>query len=512
MAQKPIDMDIIKQVLQLHGNNIPIREISRRTGISRNSIKKYLKINTEFSGSDIAVSDTSYSSENHLLHQKRSEELEAYLNAHLKELSRPGVTRGVLWEEYLQQFPNGYGYSQFCHHIACKLELKDVSMHLEYTAGDVIMVDFAGKKLSYTDTSTGEVIPTEVFVAVLPHSGLIFCRAVASQRTEDFCQCINEMLRYFGGAPATILCDNLKTAVVKSSRYEPVFTELCYHLSNHYQTSFSATRPYSPKDKAMVEGAVKIAYRNIYAPLRNDVYHSITDLNRAISNQLELLNLKPYKKTHKNRRDYFLEGESQKLLPLPPLPYELKKVVMLTVQRNYHVQLSETRRYYSVPFQYVGKKVKVLYNQHEVEVYCDSTRIAFHTQKLKYEIYNTDKSHMPPNHQHMHKINGWSRHDLLAQAEKLGAPVHKAADLILSSNSYMEQNYKSCFGLLTLAKKYGKQRLQMACERALTGTRVNYTMVKNILEKGLDKQTTLFSETKSCIPPHGNIRGKDNYK
>ena len=105
------------------------------------------------------------------------------------------------------------------------------------------------------------------------------------------------MLLFFGGVPATILCDNLKTAVTAPSRYEPVFTELCELLSTHYSTTFSATRPYRPKDKAMVEKSVNIVYNHTYGPLRNHVFTSMASLNEAMSGMLKLLNDKPYKKT-----------------------------------------------------------------------------------------------------------------------------------------------------------------------------------------------------------------------
>lgn len=508
MAQKQISMDILKQAFQLYLQSIPIREISRRTGASRNSIKKYLKL---MQGQPLSDYELVYSSGPTLL-QKRLDELESYFRKHLSELSRTGVTRQLLWQEYIGLYPDGYGYSQFCYHLANTLELKNVSMHFEYVPADMIMIDFAGTKISYTDRYTGELIPCEVFVAILPHSGLIFCKAVASQRTEDFCTCINDMLRYYGGVTSTILCDNLKTAVIKSSKYEPVFTELCNQLSNHYSTTFSATRPYCPKDKAMVEGAVKIVYQSIYALLRDEVYHNMADLNTAIATQLSVLNNKPYKKTLKSRQDYFKATEKEKLMALPSRPYELKKVAELTVQRNYHVQLSENRMYYSVPYIYVGKKVKVLYNNQSVEVYYDQKRIAFHTRKQHQKVYTTEKEHMPPNHQKMQQIKGWNEEDLLAQAKKLGEPVLKAAELILSSNSYKEQNYKSCFGLLMLAKKYDGERLKAACRRALVGTRVNYTMIKNILDKGLDRQEDLFSQYNSSIPVHDNIRGEQYYQ
>lgn len=517
MAQKPIRMEQLKQILQLHNQGISIREIARRTGVSRNSVKKYIQPFDErnlcITSDTITLAEIAYPNNEELIHQKlRLEQLQDYIKINLSELNKTGVTRGVLWKEYLQLYPDGYGYSQFCYHLASSLKQKDVAMHLEYEPGDLMMIDFAGKKLHYTDMETGEVIPCEVFVAILPFSGLIFCLAVASQKTADFVICINAMLLYFTGTSRTILGDNMRTIVTRVDRYEPEFTEICYQLSEHYQTTFSATRPYSPRDKAMVEGAVKIGYTHIYAPLRNQVFSSITALNKSIREQLDLLNHKDYKKSGCSRFDYFDREEKSLLQPLPPHRFSFKRVAILTVQRNYHVQLSETKKYYSVPYQYTGKKVKVLYDDKTVEIYDQAERIAFHTHRFYKEVYHTALEHMPPHHQKMKEIKGWTKEDLLRQARRLGEPVVKAAELILTSNSYEVQNYKSCHGMLMLAKKYSTERLRNACSRALLGTRVNYTMIKNILKNGLDKQASLFDNPVSSIPQHENIRGKEHYQ
>jgi hypothetical protein len=385
-------------------------------------------------------------------------------------------------------------------------------MHLEYQSGDVMMIDFAGKKQHYVDSSSGEQIDCQVFVAVLPFSGLIFCQAVHSQQTADFTTCINTMLRYYGGVPATILCDNLKTAVTRPSRYEPVFTDICNQLSEHYQTTFSATRPYSPRDKAMVERAVSIVYAHVYAPLRNHSFGSLQALNDAMQEQLLLLNNKPYKNTAYSRWYFFEQRERSVLKSLPTEPFAPKKVVVLTVQRNYHVQLREDFLYYSVPYQFVGKKVKVLYDSRVVEVYYENSRIALHIRKPHGKAYTTLADHMPPHHQRMQQIKGWNKEDLLAQAHRIGSAALQAATLMLENSIYIEQNYKACFGMLMLQKKYGSQRLEAACARALMGTRINYTMIKNILERGLDKQLPLNYESPTVIPSHDNIRGKDHYQ
>jgi transposase len=382
MAQKPITMEQLKQILQLKNDGIGIREIARRTGISRNSVRKYL---SQLDGDTDRLSDKELAGKAYNVQLESNTQRKLQLFDHFKyaesELGKTGVTRLLLWNEYLQKHPDGYAYSQYCDQFKQYLKHKDVSMHLEYNPADIMMIDFAGKKQYYVDTSTGERMECEVFVAILPFSGLIFCEAVPSQKSHDFAACINAMLRFFAGVPATILCDNLKTAVTRPDRYEPGFTDLCYQLSEHYQTTFSATRPYSPKDKAMVEQAVRIVYAHVYAPLRNQEFTSLKALNNAMHQQLLLLNNKPYKNTVYSRLYFYEQQERSLLKPLPPELFAPKKVTILTVQRNYHVQLREDCLYYSVPYQFVGKKVKVLYDSRVVEVYYDHSRIALHYEK-----------------------------------------------------------------------------------------------------------------------------------
>jgi transposase len=516
MAQKPIVMEQLKQLLQLKNDGIGIREMTRRLGISRNSVRKYLALLHKSEGpqheplTNKALADTAYGSDNMVHDAQRMKELISHFQSASIEVGKRNVTRQLLWKEYLEQHADGYGYSQYCYHLSDYLKNRDLSMHLEYVAGDMIMVDFAGRKQHYVDLSTGERVSCQVFISILPFSGLIFCLAVHSQQTSDYITCINEMLRYYRGAPATILCDNLKTAVIRVSRFEPGFTDMCNQLNEHYMTTFSATRPYSPRDKAMVEKAVNIMYNHIYAPLRHQEFASLQALNTAMHAQLELLNNKPYKNTVYSRWYFYEQQERSLLKPLPTEPFAPKKVVVLTVQRNYHVQLSEDHRYYSVPYQYVGKKVKVLYDSRVVEVYMDYERIALHVRKNHNKAYTTLTEHMPPNHQRMKEIKGWNRDDLLAQAARIGSAAHQAASLMLDNSIYIEQNYKACFGMLMLQKKYSTQRLEAACGRALQGSRVNYTMIKNILERGLDKQLPLVDDLP--IPAHDNIRGKDHYQ
>jgi len=265
MAQKPIAMEQIKQVLQLKNDGISIREISRRVGISRNSVRSYLaRLQSAQITSDSELAAVAYNSDLMALEAERLYHVTAHFKTTGSDLTKTGVTRQLLWREYLTEHPDGYSYSRYCYHLNEYLKNKDLSMHLEYEAGDMIMIDFAGKKLHYIDITTGERIECQVFIAILPFSGRIYCYAVHSQKTDDFTDCINSMLKFYGGVPVTSLCDNMRIAVKRADRYEPQFTDICQQLSEHYFTTFSATRPNSPRDKAKVGRAVNILYIHRY--------------------------------------------------------------------------------------------------------------------------------------------------------------------------------------------------------------------------------------------------------
>lgn len=513
MAAKTIDMEQLKIIIELYKKGESIKSIVRLTGITRNTVKQYLKRSQDASYLTSLSSCKQYeetlffNTDDTPLKGPRYKALIAHFDQCSRDLHKKGVTRYLLWQEYINQHGDGYGYSQYCYYLQQFLQPKDVVMHLEYKPAEIIMIDFAGTKFPYVDIHTAELLHAEVFVATLPYSGLVFFYAVHTQRTADFAEAINRMFRYFGGVTSTVLCDNLKTAVKRSDRYEPVFTDLCYQLSDHYQTTFSATRPYKPRDKALVEKAVNLLYKIAYAPVRNRTFTSIKEINLHLHEQADNMNVRPYKGSSYSRRDLFNQEEKALLYPLPAEVFAIKKGVILTVQRNYHVQLSEDHLYYSVPYTFTGKKVQVWYNSHTLEVYYEQQRIAIHQRTKK--GYNTIEAHMPPNHQQAQQVKGWTREQLLEKAQRTGASTYSAAEIILSGSIYMEQNYKSCFGMLQLAKRYTPERLEAACKRALSSSAVSYRMINNILKNGLDKQTSVAVQ--QSLPLHDNIRGPQQY-
>lgn len=520
MAQKTIVMDLIKQVQQLKGEGVAIKEIVRRVGLSRKTVKKYLRRLENIAlqtGETILVTDQQlenivYNNDTNPVSNKREKELLEHFEYAKKELHKTGVNRQILWIEYLNLYPDGYKYSQYCKLLRNYLKNKDYAFHWQYNPAEFIQVDFAGKKLSYTNKQTAEVINCQVFVAVLPYSGFCFCYAVHSQKTDDFVICINAMVKYIGGLTKTILCDNLRTAVTKSDRYEPVFTDICYQLSDHYHTTFSATRPVHPTDKGMVERMVEIVYTNIYAPMRKKVAGSLEELNRFILEYLDMLNDKNYKGSGESRRDIFMREEQPLLKSLPGIPYLLKRYKKVTVQRNYFIQLPDNKHYYSVPYEHVGHKVMVHFNQRTVEVYYHYERIAFHARSSTEPKFNRINEHMPQNHQHMVEAQGWTTEELLERAGWVGPYTLQTAERIIKSSFYPEQNYKACNAMILLQNKYSKLRLEAACVRAANVSRPTLKLITNILSKGLDKQPLLFDLDSKKIPVHENIRGAGHYQ
>lgn len=512
MAARSTSMEALIQIFKLAENGIPIKEICRRTNIARNTVKKYLRLLDGRSIRELSKKELStLVFEQDTLNSRgtRYQQLLQHFESCGDDLDRTGVTKQLLWIEYKEQYPDGYNYSQYCYHFSEYLQSRDVVMHLEHRPAEEAMIDFAGYTPVYIDPETGEQVKCQLFIASLPFSGLVFCRIVHSQRISDFIRCVNEMMLYFGGAPKIIICDNLRTAVTKSDRYEPVFTDLCYQMSDHYQNVFQAARPVKPRDKAMVEKTVSIVYNHIVGPLRKQTFHSLEEINLAYRTKLEELNNKAYKGTKQSRLGIFTSEEREHLIALPNHFFTMKKSVQLTVQRNYHVQLSEDHHYYSAPYQYAGNKVKVLYDDKVVEIYHDHQRIALHQRGPQRSSYHTCPEHMPSNHQVIHQVRGWTPQDLLHEGEKIGPSVHKAIERVLQSSIYPEQNMKSCQGILMLKNKFTELRLEAACARALTGMRVNYTLIKNILEKGYDRKQDLFPE--QVIPAHENIRGPEHY-
>lgn len=519
MANNLIKMNQIRRIVQLKAQGAGKRKISRLTQISRNTVKEYLtKAQRIGLGAEdlLKISDEELSSlfysENKPTNPNGERQIIIdRMETYIKELSKTGVTRQLLWQEYHQDRPKGYGYTRFCYFISRQQKKKNCTMHFEQKPGEKVMVDFAGQTMPYVDKKTGEIIKCQVFVAVLAYSNYCYVEAVHSQRQEDYISCLVNAIKYFGGVPQCILSDNLKSAVKRTNRYEPTFTELAEQFGLHYNTTLMATRVAKPKDKPQVESAVRTVYTRIYAPLRHREFFDITELNTAIKEQLTIHNTLPFQRKDHCRKTVFVTHELPLLKPLPEQDFEVKQVVEAKVQKNYHVILGQNWHQYSVPYEYVGEQVKIIYTRKLVEIYHQNgKRIAMHPRNCSRNGYTTQEEHMPQNHQHYKKVKGWNENDFKRMAQQIGPNTIEVIEKVLSSRMFHEQTYHSCLGILRLEKKFGNHRLEAACGRVSNLTRVSYRIINNILKNHLDKETqlTLFHN----MPEHDNIRGPQHYQ
>jgi transposase len=440
----------------------------------------------------------------------RRDDFKSRINYFLAELKRTGVTQQLLWEEYKKEKPGGYEYSQFCDLFAQHKKINEATMHFKHMPADIVMVDFAGEPLSYVDPATGELISCPVFVAVLPCSGYSFVIALPNAKQPSVIKALNSCLQYFGGVPMSIKCDNMKTAVTRSSRYEPVFTETLLQWSLHNNITLLAARVRKPKDKASVENQVKLSYQRIYAPSRNQIFFSLDELNADIIMQLNLYHQRTFQRKDYSRLESFISNEKSLLQDLPPEQYIIRHVAKAKVQKNYHITLGENWHHYSVPFSFIGKTVNALYDTDTVEIYYEHKRIALHKRNYKPHDFTTIKEHMPESHQRYSEQQGWTPEYFLDQAARVGVSTHLYIQGVLKARRFTEQTYNACLGIMRLVRSYTPLRVEAACKRALTGQSYSYTTINNILINNLDTlesiQPPLFN-----MPEHNNLRGPEAY-
>ena len=515
MANKLIDMRKVRKVITLHHQGKSKVFISKYLSLSRNTVKKYIALyqmlNLSIEGinqkSDAELEEL-FSNDKTLNPSPKLKAVYDFFPYMERELKKTGVTKQFMWEEYYKKHPNGLKSSQFCDYYLQWTRKVNPVMHMNHKAGDKMFVDYAGKTLQLIDKNTGQIMEVEFFVAILGASQYTYAEASVSQKKEDFIASVENAMHYFKGVPAAIVPDNLKSAVTKSSRYEPTLNETFLDFADHYETTILPARAYKPRDKSLVEGAVKILYQRIYSVLRDKTFHELKDLNKAIWEGLNTHNNKKLTGRPTSRLQLFKEVEQDKLSPLPLNRYEVKQLAFATVMQNGHVLLSKDKHYYSVPFSYIRKKVKIMYTESSVEVYYKYNRIALHKRSLKPFNYTTLKEHLASTHQF---ITEWTPQRFINWGASIDENVKEFITRLLEKKQHPEQSYKSCMGVLSYAKKVGNERLINACKRALDYNIYNYKIIQRILENGLDMISNEQDETHR-LPDHHNIRGGNYYK
>jgi hypothetical protein len=257
-----------------------------------------------------------------------------------------------------------------------------------------------------------------------------------------------------------------------------------------------------------VEGAVKIIYHTIYTKVRERIFYSLQELNAAIREALEIHNNNLLRGRPYSRRQLFEEIERSALQPLATYRYELKNKRVATVSKNNYVCLGEDKHFYSVPYQYIGKKVSILYSQSQVDIYYRYDHIATHKRNRRAFMFTTVEDHLATKHRYQ---SDWTPEKFIERAKAIGEQTEKYITGILSLRKHPEQSYKTCQGILSLAAKVGNERLNAACQRASFYGDYSYKTIVAILEKHLDRVPLDTDTDLSSMPAHGNIRGNAYY-
>lgn len=502
----------IKEVLRLHyESGLGLRQISRALSVSPSTVRGYLR-RSEQAGLSWPLPDTLSDTQ---LEQRlfpppimmpageRPLPDWASLN---KELRRKGVTLFLLWQEYKAVYPDGYQYSWFCELYREWASKLDVSMRQTHKAGEKMFVDYAGHTLPITNPETGEIREAQVFVATLGASSYTFAETTWTQTLPDWIGSHTRAFSFFGGVTGILVPDNLKSGVSTPCRYEPGLNRTYMDMAAHYGTAIIPARANKPKDKAKVESSVLVAERWILARLRNRAFFSLSEANAAIAELLTQLNDRPFQKLPGSRREMFETLDKPALKQLPASSYTYAEWKKARVNIDYHVEMDG--HYYSVPYQLIKQSLDVRTTAHTVECFLKGKRVASHRRSFHKGKHTTVTQHMPKAHQ---QYAEWTPQRLVRWAANFGPNTSGLVEAILRKKVHPQQGFRSALGLLRLGKQYGQQRLENACERALTTGATSYKSVASILKANLDKQPLQKTFDDAEPIEHGNIRGAGYY-
>ncbi len=427
-----------------------------------------------------------------------------------QELKQKGVTLQLLWAEYKDAAAEPsrcYQYTQFCRYYHAWAGTLEPVLRQVHVAGERLFVDYAGPTMPVVDARSGEVREAQVFVGALGASHLIYAEATWTQTLPDWIGAHVRMLEYVGGVPALIVPDNLKSAVRQPCYYEPHLHKTYQDFATHYGTAILPARAYHPRDKAKVETAVQIVERELMAPLRHDVFHSLAELNHALAFGRERVNDRPFQKLAGSRRSVFDATERTMLRPLPSSRYELAEWKTAKVNIDYHISVEG--HLYSVPYRLVGVEVAVRLTATMLEVLHQGTRVAAHARSAMKGRYTTEPTHRPKSHQqHLE----WTPSRLVAWGASIGEATARVVEAILARQPHPEQGYRACLGLLSLQRRYDRTRLEAASVRALASGAVSYRSVKSILATGLDQLPVEENAPTLHLPAtHEHVRGAAYY-
>jgi len=420
---------------------------------------------------------------------------------HRELRSQKSVTLQLLWYEYKQANPDGVQYSQFCAYYREWVRKLDVVMRQTHRAGEKMFVDFAGQTVPIRDRTSGEIKEAYVYVAVLGASNYTYAEATMTQDLKSWVNLTRNALEFFEGSTEIWIPDNLKTGVTNACRYEPDINPTYSEMAEHYGAVVIPTRPRKPRDKAKVEKGVQVVEGWILAAIRNITFFDLHQLNGVIKEKLDVLNNRPFQKMDGTRRSVYEQIDKPALKPLPQTPYVFARWKKATANIDYHISVDHNL--YSVPYTLVGHELDVRLTGSTVEVFNRGQRVAIHQRAIGRGQVATEPSHRPASHQrHLE----WTPERMIRWAESVGPNTGRLVKMILERRPHPEQGFRSCLGIIRLARAYSAERLEAAATRALALGGISYKSVKSILKNGLD-QVPLPDQAPQAMPAHANVRG-----
>src|SRR6201997_1406484 len=510
MPAERVSMRQIREVLRLRfASELPQRAIAKSLGLSQGAVSGYLSRARAAGVSwplaedldDVQLEALLFPPPPALAADQRPVPDWALVH---RELRRSNVTLALLWEEYRAGAPDGFGYSWFCDLYRGWAGRLKPTMRQTHIAGEKLFVDFAGRTGEGVDGLTGEIIPVQIFVAVLGASNFTYAEAVLSQKLPDWIAAHVRTFAFFGGVTRQTVSDNLKAGITKACFHEPMINRTYADMARHYGTAIVPARPYKPRDKAKVEVGVQVVGRWILARLRHRRFFSLAELNAAIRVLLDELNDRPMQGWGMSRRALFEALDQPALGQLPPFPYEYAEWKRCRVNLDYHVEIA--KHYYSVPHQLIRQEVEARITTTTVEIFHRGKRVASHLRSTLPHRPTTIPEHMPSSHR---RYRDWTHERIRSEAAKAGPDAETLIDVILHSRPHPEQGFRSAIGILGLVKRYGHERVDAACARALLLNARSYKSVAAILKNGTDRPAPPAEEAPILF--HANIRGRSYY-
>ena len=515
MANRRLPVRKIKEILRLVNIcGLSNREIAQSCDISRSTVADYLKraraagVNWPDAAdlTETELEERLFPNEHLPSSVQRPPPDCDYIYNQLRRYRNVNLTLTQLWLEYKEKRPDGYQYTQFCEYYHRWRGRLDYCMRQEHRAGEKTFIDYSDG-LSIVDLLTGEMIPTQLFVAVWGASNYTYAEATLSQTLPDWIGSHVRSFQYFGCAARILVPDNLKSGVNKACFYEPELNPTYSEMAEHYGCAVLPARPRKPRDKAKVETGVLIAQRWILAVLRQRTFHSLAELNAAIGECLERLNTRLMRRLGKSRRDVFEAVDRPNALPLPLKAYEYSEWLKATVNIDYHIEVDH--HYYSVPFRLLRERLDVRLTATTVEAIHKGERVAAHVRSYVRGTHTTLREHMPPEHQ---QYADWSPSRFIQWAGKTGTATAQLVEKIMAARTYPEQGYRSCLGIIHLGQHYEPERVEAAAKRAIKYNTCSFRSVSAILAAGLDRQPDSGEAPRQLtLPEHGNIRGRGYY-